>query len=416
MKKLFNIDLLLRNPNLRKIWLAMFVSRMGDGIYSVGLAWFTYNTYKTGWSVGLVLAANALATFVVGIIAGVYADKKDKKNIMIFSNLISGILVALIPLLIWMNGLNYVMLVVISFLLGATSQFFEPVLYASIPKISKENELVESNSAIGLTDSLGYLVGPFIGGLLITYSNANVIFIINSVSFLLAAVFISRLHVNLNTINITKKTPQGFLKDCSEGLIYVVRNKTLFSYFGFSTLALLAYSPLFVVLPVYLDDILHLTSAEQSSTLGVLYSLLAFGQLIGFSLISYVNNQLKVLVVIGYLLHAVGFSSFYFFHNAYINYISIIIAGVSFGLAGAAFQTALQKQASPNFIGRVFGFKSALNGIMLPLGRSLTGLYLVTATSTSVFLIMASMYVVASLWGYVSIPKNNNNFEEVLHL
>lgn len=384
-------QLLRSNPNFRLAWIGMFISRLGDGLYSVAVIWMTYKVIKSGLALGIVLGAFTFSTFIFGILAGVIADRMNRRSLMMYSSLLCGFTVIFIPLAFYWEILNLPFLAFLSFALGAFTQFFEPVVKASVFNLVSKEELTQGNAALGITESIGYLVGPPLGGVLISWFSAEIVLIINGITFVLAALLISRIKTPLEKLP-KSSTPNKWTSDLKEGLYFIKENKYVRRLFLISILAALAYSPFFVNLPIFIDKGLMLSSEEQATFLGILYSVLSLGQFIGFWVVGYLPDNIRMNLTIGYLLQAIGFGLLYVLKSPVAIVISVTIAGISFGLAGAPFYTAIQRAVPNRLHGRVFGVQSTLNGILLPAGRTITGGALEFFSARSIFLVMGVMY------------------------
>src|SRR5579884_4244237 len=80
--------LLLRVPAFRWLWCAHLISMFGDGMYNVSLPWLAWQHTHSGMAPALTLAAGSFSFLVVGPIAGVYADRWDRKRTLIGADLL----------------------------------------------------------------------------------------------------------------------------------------------------------------------------------------------------------------------------------------------------------------------------------------------------------------------------------------
>src|SRR5436309_7875445 len=89
-----------RNRSFTLLWIAQFISRMGSGLTAIAASILVYRMTGSALSVGLILMATALPSLLVGLIAGVFVDRYDRKHIMIAADLIRAALVGAIPFLV----------------------------------------------------------------------------------------------------------------------------------------------------------------------------------------------------------------------------------------------------------------------------------------------------------------------------
>src|SRR5262245_52586825 len=112
-----------RRRSFTLLWLAQFVSTLGNGLTTIAASILIYRFTGSAWSVGLMLLSAALPGLLVGLLAGVIVDRFDRKRIMITANLICALLVAAIPLALSLGSLCLYFLVALS---SAVAQFFAP--------------------------------------------------------------------------------------------------------------------------------------------------------------------------------------------------------------------------------------------------------------------------------------------------
>lgn len=121
---------------------------------------------------------------------------------------------------------------------------------------------------------------------------------------------------------------------------------------------------------------------------------MSLGQLIGFWLIGYVPDRIRVNLTIGYLLQAIGFGLLFVLSHPVAIMLSVTVAGISFGLVSAPFYSAIQREVPGRLHGRVFGVQSTFNGLLLPAGRTITGGALEFVNARSIFLFMGVLYFI----------------------
>ena len=182
-------ELVRGNRNFRRLFTGQLISQTGDWFNSVAL--FTLLLHLTGSSeaVGLVLIIKLLPTFFAGPVAGVAADRFNRKTIMIAADVICGCVVLGFlfierPDQVWL-----------AYLLAAgqilTASFFEPAKSAAIPSLVSRDELISANALSSASWSVTLAAGAAFGGLVTANFGRNAAFIIDSLSFFVSAVFIA---------------------------------------------------------------------------------------------------------------------------------------------------------------------------------------------------------------------------------
>jgi MFS family permease len=127
-----------------------------------------------------MLVAAALPTLLVGMVAGVFVDRYDRKKIMIASDLIRAVLVFLIPFLI---PYNIAWLYIMVALTSAVAQFFDPAHESVLPEVASDEELAAANSMIAISSFGSTAIGFAASGLIA--SRHEWAFYIDALTFLI---------------------------------------------------------------------------------------------------------------------------------------------------------------------------------------------------------------------------------------
>ena len=185
------LELLRRNPNFRNLWLGSVVSQFGDWFNVIAAAELITRLTDSGVALSYLFLARFLPLFVFSPIAGILADRFDRKRIMILSDVLRGLTVLGFLLVrdagdIWI----FYLLTVVQFSLSA---LFIPARGAVLANTVRQEELVAANALDSLTWSTMLAVGALVGGIVAAFFGAEAAFIADAVTFLLSAVFIARI-------------------------------------------------------------------------------------------------------------------------------------------------------------------------------------------------------------------------------
>jgi len=172
------------NRDFRNLWLGQLVSNLGDWFNTLALYSLIFQLSGTGEAVAGVLIAKLLPNFFIGPYAGVIVDRFDRKKIMIWSDILRGILVIGFIFLTSKEHL-WIAYTLMVFQTGLAS-FFEPARTAVIPNITKRHEIVAANALAGSTWSAMLALGAAIGGAVMIWLGRDMAFIIDSATFFLS--------------------------------------------------------------------------------------------------------------------------------------------------------------------------------------------------------------------------------------
>jgi MFS family permease len=181
------LSLLQRNHNYRNLWFGRVVSNLGDWFNLLASASLIARLTDSGAAVSLLFLVRFLPLFFMSPFAGVIADHFDRRKVLIATNLLRAATVAALVLVdrperIWL-------LYVLTALQFVFSAVFTPAETALIPSVVDEDDLITANALDSLTWStmLGWLAAALFG--------VVVAFLLDALSFLLSAWFVSRVRV-----------------------------------------------------------------------------------------------------------------------------------------------------------------------------------------------------------------------------
>lgn len=176
-----------RNRNFTLMWAGQFVDTMGSALTSLAASILIFRLTGSAASVGLMLISTAAPSLLVGLVAGVFVDRYDRKVIMIAANAIRAVLVFMIPILV---PQNITWLYVIVALSSAVGQFFDPAHESILPEVSDEEELAAANSLMAISSFGSTAIGFAASGLIASAANIDWAFYFDAISFLFGAICI----------------------------------------------------------------------------------------------------------------------------------------------------------------------------------------------------------------------------------
>jgi CRP-like cAMP-binding protein/MFS family permease len=176
---------IFRNRNFSLLWTGQLVSTMGSALTSLAASIYIYRLTGSALSVGLMLMATAAPSLVVGLFAGVFVDRYDRKKIMITADILRAGLILLIPILV---PLNVSWLYVMVMLTAAIGQFYDPAHESVLPEVASDEELAAANSMMAISSFGSTAIGFAAAGLIASAANINWAFYLDAVSFLFSAV------------------------------------------------------------------------------------------------------------------------------------------------------------------------------------------------------------------------------------
>jgi DHA3 family macrolide efflux protein-like MFS transporter len=215
-----------RNRNFALMWTGQLISTMGSALTSLAASIFVYQKTGSAASVGLMLMATAAPSLVVGLIAGVFVDRFDRKRIMIAADIIRGILVLLIPFLV---PQSIAWLYIVVMLSSAVGQFFDPAHESVLPEVASEEELAAANSLMAISSfgstAVGFAASGFLASINIYYA-----FYLDALTFAISAICI--LLIKIKPMGEVEKTSvQSVIRNLQVGIRHLYNTPILRSMF-----------------------------------------------------------------------------------------------------------------------------------------------------------------------------------------
>lgn len=366
---------LLRKKDFLFLMMGKLVSLLGSNIQSFALSLYVLKITGSATKFASVLGIAIIPRLVLSPIAGVIADWFDRKQIIVCSDLFSGLLIGVYAVIYKLNsGLSIESIYVLVIISTIISVFFNPAINAVIPSIVKKEELVDANSIDSFIANTTNFVSPMIAAALLGIFDIFIILIINSLSFILSAIqemFISIPKTNKKPHKITFK---AFLSDFVTGFNFIRFDKLLPKLIILGLIANFIFTPILFMGITYISKEIFMVSDYQYS---FVESIIVLATLISpivsnilckkfeFSKIFYMYLLLTsilgvVLAVSCSPLFMSGFGSILIPFSVFVFTVSMMMLIISVGNMAFA---VMQQQIIPiNMMGRV---KSTINSCAL---------------------------------------------------
>jgi MFS family permease len=216
----------LRDPDFRRLWAGMTVSRLGSSVASVTTPLIAVQVlHASAFMVSLLTAAAWLPWLVIGLPAGAWIDRVTRKPVMLVSDLLAAVLVISVPVAAWTGALTMGHLLAVALLLGVATVFFNVAWMAYLPAMFDKDDLIGANSALQSTESAAQVAGPAVGGLLMAAVSAVAGLVVDAVSFLFSAFVLWR--IRRAERRPASTTRAGIGTDIAEGARWVLHDRYL---------------------------------------------------------------------------------------------------------------------------------------------------------------------------------------------
>jgi MFS family permease len=370
----------LRQRNFGLLWFGGFVSNLGDWVLFVGLPFEVYRRTGSTLAMGGMVLSFLVPNILLGSVAGVFVDRWDRRRLMIVVNLLQA--ASLLPLLlVGQLGLWIVYAVLVAE--SSISQLFNPAQTALVPNLlaGGSDELVTANAVTGVGQHTARLIGPAIGGAIVTVGGLGAVAAIDSASFVFSAAMIALIRTRPTRPRATDTLEHAaasawrrVVQEWRDGLRVVRRAAALRALLAFSVITGIGEGLTAALFVVWVFQALHWREGY-----GWVLSVQAIGGLAGALVIARLGSRVRALpLLIGGALAFGGIDLVLFTYPAvwpviWPALVMLVIVGVPGAAMGAARPTLIQSETEDSHRGRVAGAMSALGGLGSLVGATVAG-------------------------------------------
>jgi MFS family permease len=183
------------DTEFRKLWLGQSVSEIGSWVSTTALPITAVVLLgATPAQMGILSAVAGGSTLLVGLFAGVLADRMFRRPVLIWSDIARALLLATIPLAATFQLLTYAQLLAISAATGVITVFFNVAYQSYLPALIAESDLPEGNRLLGMSSAAAEVIGPLLAGILIKIVTPPIAILLDAASFVVSAASVAAIH------------------------------------------------------------------------------------------------------------------------------------------------------------------------------------------------------------------------------
>lgn len=384
------IDLIRQNSNFRWLWCGQVVSLLGDWFNLIASTILIADLTGSGLAVGVLFTIRMFAPFFVAPLAGICADRYNRKYLLIITDFVRVFIV--FGFLFVRDESDIWLLYTLTTLLFAVSGFFSPARSAILPDVTSPHELGTANALGAATWSVMLALGAAMGGLMTGLFGSQTAFFVDGLTFALSAVFLFgiRLPGSASEASETTARPKPSV------FRYMRRHPDIFFIAMHKAAIALLLSSGFQVVQVEIAKNHFVIGEGGAISLGLMYCINGVGSGLGPILARHWTGDrdkpLRISISIGYLIGALGLMV----TAPLFGLVEVLIGGFIRSIGGGiawVFSTQLLLQRAPNEIrGRIFGTEFAFFTLMGGIGTAIVGA------------LLDQFHVGVILWGMTILP------------
>ena len=399
--------MLAARRDLRLVLSAGTISLTGDWVLTIGLIYRVYAVTGSTVASALTMASSFAPQVLLGAVAGVFADRWDRKRTMIVADLL--LAAGLLPLLL-VRGAGQVWIVfAVVFAEGAVKQFFSPAEQAMVPRLVPDEELLAANALNGQVSNASRLAGSAIGGILVAAGGLAAVTLTDAASFVASAILLTLVRTGGCA---TGSEPSGRQIRTSlrrvgvelrAGLGLSVKHKVLRALMIFALVTSVGEGIMSTLFTPFVEHVLH----GSSQAFGLVVAAQAVGGIAGGVVAASAGHRVRAsrLLSAGAIVFGLVDLAIFLYPLGYVAVwpamAGMIIVGVPGALTLAGLITLFQRNTEDAYRGRVFGAISTAEGVTVLAGTLAAGYLSRFVGIIPVLAIQGAGYVAAGIAMFV---------------
>ncbi|HEV8493933.1 MAG TPA: MFS transporter [Candidatus Angelobacter sp.] len=390
----------LRHRNFRLYFGGQTISLIGTWMTRIATSWLVYRLTGSALLLGTVSFAGQIPTFIFSPFAGVWVDRLDRRQVLVWTQALSMIQSLALAALTLSGHITIPLILILSISQGIINAFDMPGRQAFTVQMVEDR--ADLSNAIAINSSMvnvARLVGPSLAGMLIAATSEGWCFLVDGVSYI--AVIASLLAMRIHQQSIRRQTG-SMLLELHEGWKYVsgfVPIRIILSLFA---LVSLMGMPLVVLMPIEAAKVLH----GGAHTLGFLMGAMGLGALssaLSLAARKSVRGLIR-MIPIAALLFGWALIGFGLSRSFWLSMVMVMAAGAGLMQVMAASNTIIQTLTSEDMRGRVMGYYTMAFMGMAPFGSLLAGTMAQNLGVSWTMIINGALILLGAAWFITQLP------------
>lgn len=359
----------------------------GDWLYRLALPLIILAKTGSAYHTAVTFGLSFVPWIFFSLIGGSLADNHSKKQILITGNILAALATLLLILVLSQTQLNFFFLYAVVFVLASIDPLTHPSFQSIIPEIVENKYFVNANATIQTIDNTLSIVGPLMGGTLVTLLGGTTALWIDLGSFLITAVILSRLPDSAENDKSFNYSIKVLASDVVEGAKYSFHENVIFSgalMFLFTNFALNMFEANFIY---YMTKALNypVIKATLAMTIG------GIGSLVAGTLGSKLISHFKAGLLLSASTIMAGLSTLLLLGSTNYIYIGFVLSIVSFfgTINVITYFTLRQRTVPKRILGRVISVTRMVSYASIPLGSWFGGLLLANGQPMATIILLA---------------------------
>lgn len=390
----------LRHRNFRLFFGGQSISLIGTWMTRIATSWLVYRLTKSALLLGTVSFAGQIPTFLLAPLAGVVADRIDRRKLLVWTQALAMVQSLALAALTLTHRITIGEVLALSAFQGVINAFDMPGRQSFMVQMVEER--ADLSNAIAINSSMvnmARLVGPSLAGLLIAATSEGWCFLVDGVSYI--AVIASLLMMRVKR-DAQPQKHAGMVEQLREGWTYVSGFKAIRSILLlFAVLSLMGW-PFIVLMPLFAAQVLH----GGPHTLGFLMGAVGVGSLVSaLSLVARKSVRgLTKMIPIAAVAFGVGLILFGLSRSLWLSMVLMLLTGFGMMQGLTSSNTIIQTLVDEKMRGRVMSYYTMAFVGMAPFGSLLAGALASWIGAPRTVMVSGAVCIAGAMWFWTKLP------------
>lgn len=348
----------------------------GNTFHSIALNLWILQTTGSAKMMAVIVITNLIISSVLGSIAGTFADRINRRQIMLVTDLISFGIVIIIGFLLTLSVTPFILIVILTGLVTASGLFQSPAYHASIINIVGREHIQKAVGLVNLSENICRTIGFSAGGIFVAaFGVSNAIFF-DGFTFIIsfALVILAGRFPSPARMNNLSKAKGNFMEDLVVGIRYIWKDPFARSVIMMSPTLVLFFMPSLMLTQVMAVTVWNSTPFQ----FGLMEACIPLGYMLGSGIILFLGSTIKhrgKLIMLNLLLLGPMYILLSFTMSAIAAIPFILLIGFMFSFCTLLINIILRLEVSEELQGRVFGVLSSIMSIAPSIGLAIVSYY-----------------------------------------
>ena len=407
---------ILKIANCRKLLFSNLINRFGDSIDAIAFTWLVYQlTGSATWS-AIIFGLNQLPGIVVLPLAGAWVEGKNKKKIIVYTDLLRGLVIAGFVVLYYLHLVNPFIMAGFTLLITTIESLNEPAAGAFVPEIVQGDYYTVMQSMKMTVAQVVNLIGMSLAGIIIAAFGVGVAMLIDVATFFIGAFIILFIDYSKCKVQSASISEQDYMTKLKDGFKYMKGNGTILYFCLTAVMLNFVLSPLNSLLTplvssVYMKDADFLSIVMAGQWIGAIIASLVLPKVI---------SKISFDKAVGCLGAIEGVACLLLSRGALVKdsmSLSIVLAtgsmfiiGLTMSIIAGMLNVELVKKIDTDYMARCSSAFNAVGTASLPVGTFFVTLATVRLNCDTILLFTGVLGII--IFGGIYFVKKVSNIKE----